>query len=218
MQASPKLAIVLLAGGTVSSSTLGAQRSTVPRDSAAFASGLVLHPHNGLTPADIIGDGSAGVILVAMKENYNAHGYHAVAIAVRPRVLLRAAPPDSDWKLVPVEGPARGGGDVLGTEEGADCTLRDMRLVRVGQQAPLTLIIGQRALTRSYADSDEVQFSVYELRHNVTGVVGHATYYFEPARVIRPTKQYCDINAAFDQELGLGRNGIARAEGADLNR
>lgn len=206
-----------IAGATLAG-RLMAQGSTVPRDSAALALTQILNVRNGLTRADIIGDGSPGVILVAEKENYNAHGYHAVAIAVRPRVLLNAQSPDSGWKLVPAEGPARGAGDVLGTEEGADCALRDMRFLRRASGRPLTLIIGQRALSRSYSDSDAVQFTIYELQYNAGGMVGHPTYYFEPARVIRPTRQYCDINMAFDRELGLGRDGILKADSPDLRR
>lgn len=192
-----------------------AQASSVPRDSALFARATVVHTHSGLTRADIIGDGSPGVILVATRENYNAHGYHAVAIAVQPRVLRHAAPADTDWKIVSATGRARGVDDVLGTEEGADCTLRDFRLVRRAPGKPLTLIVGQRALSKSYADPDSVQFTVYELQYNASGSVGWPTYYFQPTRVIKPARQYCDINVALDGELGLGRDGVAPSEASE---
>ena len=186
-----------------------ARGSSVPRDSAAFAGAAVLRLANGATSADVIGDRSPGIVLVAVKGNYNAHGYHAVAIAVRPRV---ANPDSSAWQLVSTIGSARGAGDVLGTEEGADCTLRDVRLLRRSAGRPLTLVIGQRAMRGSYADADSVRFTVYELRHNAGGVVGFPTYYFEPTQVIRPARAYCDVNVAFGRELGLGRAGVAPSE------
>jgi hypothetical protein len=77
----------------------------------------------------------------------------------------------------------------------------------------VTVVIAERALGRSYADSAAVQFEFYELRTNVAGVVGYPSYYFVRTRVIQAKRPYCDVDDAFDRELHLGRTGLLRWEG-----
>jgi hypothetical protein len=169
--------------------------------------------HNGRNAIDLLGDGTPAEVFVAWRGNFNAHGHSTVAIYVRARSDLGDSLPD--WQIVPrFGGPDiedSGGEELFGTTEGADCTLRDLRIV-VHRGAPADLIVGRRELGKSYADSAATHFDYYRLTRNANGEIGRPPYYFDLARTVDAHRPYCDVNLAFDQELHLGRHGIGHGE------
>jgi hypothetical protein len=140
-----------------------------------------------------------------------------VAIYVRARSDLDASRPD--WQIVPrFAGPSveeSGGEEFLGTTEGADCTLRDLRIVE-HRGASAELIVARRELGKSYADSAATHFDYYRLTRNTEERIGRPPYYFDFARTVEARRQYCDVNLAFEQELHLGRQGIGHGEASQL--
>jgi hypothetical protein len=168
---------------------------------------------NGPNTIDLLGDGTPAQAFVAWRGNFNAHGHSTVAVYVRAPSDLDDKRPD--WQIVPrFGGPdAResGGDELLGTTEGADCTLRDLRIVE-HRGAPAELVVARRELGTSYADSAATQFDYYRLARNTEGHAGQPRYYFELTRTVPARRQYCDVNVAFDQELHLGRHGIGHGE------
>ncbi|HEX6747637.1 MAG TPA: hypothetical protein VF092_10140 [Longimicrobium sp.] len=204
-----KIVRLLAASALVlTASAARAQGSTVRADSAAFAGAVVFRLRNGPNPLDIVGNGGGGMVFVAWRENYNAHGYAQVAFYARGRSI----PEDSVlWQLVPFFGGERGF-DVAQTHMGADCVLVDLRVVRPRRGGPVAVVVGEREHGDSYIAEETVRFHVYRLETNRDGVPGWPLHRFEHQRTITPTRRYCDINEAFRRELGLGAHGAVAAE------
>ncbi len=168
--------------------------------------------HNGANPVDLLGDGTPSEVFVAWRGNFNAHGHSSVAIYIRTQSDLGDSVPV--WQIVPrFGGPGsdESGQELVGTTEGADCTLGDLRLVQ-HPKAYAELIVARRELGNSYADSADTHFDYYHLIKNADGVIGRPPYYFEFVRTSDARRQYCDVNVAFDQELHLGRHGLGHGE------
>jgi hypothetical protein len=182
------------------------------RARSASSAAIVLHA--GRNAIDLFGTGKPGAIDVADRENYNAHGHHIAVFQVRaPRYAGDSTSAD-EWQVVPFfASDTAVGEEVFDTVEGADCILRDLRVVRGTPGRPVTVVIAERALGRSYADSAPVEFQFYDLRTNASGVVGHPSYYFMRTRVVKATRSYCDVDDAFDREQHLGTAGLLRWDG-----
>jgi hypothetical protein len=175
------------------------------QDNAAQFKGFnVIRLKNGPNRIDINGDGVADNIFVARRENFNAHGFDLFAFYVWHKETVI----DDRWHVVPFfdeKGAEPHEKEHLITFEGADCTLSDIRLLHAAssKSAPVIVIKGVREFGNSFADDAPVAFQVYELRRNKEMIVGYPPYYFELTRTIAGKKKYCDINDAFQQELGL---------------
>ena len=174
----------------------------------------VIPLHAGQNAVDILGTGGPGTIDVADRENYNAHGHHIAVFQVHAPRYANDPRSADEWQVVPFfDSETAVAEEIFHTVEGADCILRDLRVLRGAPGRPVTVVIAERALGRSYADSAAVQFQFYELRTNAAGVVGYPSYYFERTRVVEAKRPYCDVDDAFDRELHLGRTGLLRWEG-----
>src|SRR5579859_1428981 len=109
-------------------------------------------------------DGKEFMTVRALRENFNAHDFDVVTFYVR----------DADtWKLVPLFGEYA---DKKGTEHdvltvggGADCMLHDFRLLREAPTHPPEIVLADREFGRSYADSNIVHFTYFELAKNEGG-------------------------------------------------
>lgn len=176
-------------------------------------SSAVIPLHAGQNAVDLLGTGRPGAIDVTDRENYNAHGHHLALFQVRAPRYADDPKSADEWQLVPFFASDTAAEEIFHTIEGADCILRDLRILRGTPGRPVTVVIAERALGRSYADSEAVQFQFYELRTNASGVVGYPSYYFERMRVVEAKRPYCDVDDAFDRELHLGRMGLVRWEG-----
>jgi hypothetical protein len=160
---------------------------------------------------DLLGNGDSAVVDVADRENFNAHGHHVAVFQVRARVDPGDTTAAVAWQVVPFFGGSVDsvtGEEIFRTVEGADCNLRDLRILRTAPNRPATVVIAERELGTSFAAAAPVQFRFFQLRVNSRGSVGHPTYYFEQTSVVRAEHFYCDVDDAFDREHGFGRAGI----------
>lgn len=159
----------------------------------AFVQAAVPAPlDNGLNRIDFTGDGRADLVVVAHRENFNAHGFEVVTFHVEDGDTLLQVPlfdGDDERQFATISG-------------GADCTLHDLRLLPGQAGEPMTLVIADRALGDSYADPNTVTFTWYALRTNAEGDVGHPQFRFERTRTTRAGKPFCDVGDAFDATFG----------------
>ncbi len=166
----------------------------------------ILPIHNGRNSADLLGTGERGEIIVSRRPNGNAHGYSIVLFQV---YVPGDGGTQAEWQVVPFFGgphDADTGENLFGTVEGADCTLRDLRVIRRESAKPIEVVSATRDFGTSFADSAAVRFDFYELRTN-SGPIGPA-YLFHHTRFVRARGKYCDVDDAFDRELGLGTAGV----------
>ncbi len=160
---------------------------------------------NGPNVVDVLGDGSPAQIMVARRDNGNAHGYSLFTAYVQ-------APDEGDnkrWQVVPFEDAAAknaGYRESLSTQEGADCVLRDVRVIPQ-PKGGVEVVVATRDFGESYAASAAVSFDHYRVMHG-DGIPGEPTFYFKLSGSQKSRRKHCDVNEAFDQELGLGSHGI----------
>lgn len=147
---------------------------------------------NGMNRVDFTGDGHADLVVVAHRENFNAHGFEVVSFHVEDGDTLLQVPlfdGDDERQFATVSG-------------GADCTLHDLRLLPGQAGEPMTLIVADRALGDSYADPNIVTFTWYALRTNAESDIGYPQFRFERTRSTQATKRFCDVGDAFDATFG----------------
>jgi len=183
---------------------------------SAATTSSVIRLHDGRNTIDLLGTGDSGVVDVADRENFNAHGSHVAIFQLRAHTIPRDLSSAVEWQVLPFFGGIADsvtGTEVFRTVEGADCTLRDLRIVRSNPKQPVEIVVAERELGASFADPAPVEFHYYELRTNTDGVVGWPAYYFAHTRVVRARQRYCDVDDAFDRELHLGRAGMLKWEG-----
>lgn len=147
---------------------------------------------NGLNRIDFTGDGRADLVVVAHRENFNAHGFDVVSFHVEDGDTLLQVPlfdGDDERQFTTVSG-------------GADCSLHGLRLLPGKAGEPMTLVIADRALGDSYADPNTVTFTWYALRTNDAGDVGVPRYRFARTRTTQADKAYCDVGDAFEATFG----------------
>jgi len=139
-------------------------------------------------------------VAYAWRENYNAHGFSLASI------YLDDADATGKTSLLLV--PAFGDNHDPNKEQfefarsgGADCLLRDFRLLTAGDKA--LLVIAMREPGTSYTDAEAVHFDVYSLRRNDEGIPGRPHFYFSLDRRIEASRPYCDVGEALKEELKL---------------
>lgn len=135
---------------------------------------------NGITYVDIIGDGTPAMVVAARRENFNAHGFDVVSIYVQVAPLSDGP----EWNLIPitVDGDEK---LTLTIGGGADCVLHDFRLLRDTSKRASVLVIANRELGDSFASSEPVTFTYFELKKNTEGDPGSPSYYFEKSKVTK---------------------------------
>ncbi|HEY8027674.1 MAG TPA: hypothetical protein VIF60_24250 [Burkholderiaceae bacterium] len=155
---------------------------------------------NGITQVDFTGEGVADMVVSGHRESYNAHSFDVVSFYVPDRHDTSASAP---WDVVPVM--TKGGEKWQVTVSGgADCVLHDFRLLAARGKEPATLIMADRDFGNSFADTAKVTFTFYSLVHNLDGIPGYPPYSFEQAGTVVAKRPYCDVEQAFDGELGIG--------------
>ncbi len=168
---------------------------------------------NGTNPTDLLGNGTESQVIVAWRGNYNAHGFSTATFLVHATSDLGDS--TGIWQIVPfLGGPNDGatGREQFTTMEGADCTLRDIRVVMLDTM-PVSVTIATRDFGASFADSAPVRFDRYILTRNNEGMVGLPPFYFAHAGFEMAKRWYCDVNQALAVERQLGSGGLGRAEG-----
>lgn len=165
-----------------------------------FAEMKVIALKSGVNNLDINGDGSGGLVFVAHRENYNAHSYDIYTFC-----LPKKENGHELWEVLTFQSKDGSQLDRLTTEAGADCVLRDIRVLRpeVGPDRRIIVLVGQRDHGPSFAQPELVKFFVYRLRRNEDGIPGWPRCYFEQVDTLVAKKTHCDVNEAFFSELGV---------------
>lgn len=146
--------------------------------------------------------GHEATVIVAERENYNAHGFSVATIYMKgpsdrqDRTVLNivlAFPRDSGEPEILQ----------LSTSGGADCVLHDYRLLTSERSKEAWLVIARRDYGQSYVDHAPVHFDVYRLQENKDGLFGRPPVYFEFDHRVEASKPYCDVDDAMSKELGI---------------
>lgn len=177
----------------------GAQTAAPPaRD---FRKSTIVEIRNGPNQVDIDADGRTDLVVVAYRENYNAHGFDYVT-------LYRLTDEEPAWQLVPFydkdDKPAM---TSFSTNDGADCRLRDLRLVRPApvSSSPVAVIVAERAFGDSFITPGIVTFTVFRAVRNADHDIGAPAFYFRAAETFTSQVPYCDVGEAFEKDLGIRR-------------
>jgi len=64
-------------------------------------------------------------------------------------------------------------------------------------------VVANRELGDSFASSEPVTFTYFDLKKNTEGDPGEPLYYFKKSKVTKAKANYCDAGDAFRHELGL---------------
>jgi hypothetical protein len=157
----------------------------------------VVKLHYGLNRVDFNNDGAEDLIVVARRENFNAHGFDVVTFySNRPQT------PQENLAIVPMFDKDKE--DLtLEVSGGADCLLHDFRLLKPKHGNESLLIIGSRAWSKSFAEDNVVTFSYFKLESNGSGTPGRPPLFFNFSETRKAKKKFCDVNEAFHSELGL---------------
>ena len=155
----------------------------------------------GVTQLDLTGRGLPGMAVLAKRDNFNAHGFDVLTLYVK--VSLETGDP-TIWRLVPV---FEKDSEQLTQHAsgGADCLLHDFRLFTAPGERVLQLVVADREMGDSYANTEGVNFKFYELKQNTEGVPGRPLYYFEFSHSLIAKQKYCDVGVALKDELGFGQ-------------
>lgn len=153
----------------------------------------------GINQADFNNDGVDDAIILARRENFNAHSFDVVT-------LYSQRTPDGAtlkrWNIVTIFNKNKEQ-LTLKVSGGADCILYDFRLLKPTTGVHALLILANRKLSKSYFEENAVNFDYYELRYNSKGEIGFPVAYFKYLKTVQAKKKYCDVNKAFRSELGL---------------
>ena len=91
----------------------------------------VLPIHNGTNHIDLLGTGKQGEVIVSRRDNGNAHGFSVVLFQVLAPSRSYSNGTNILWQAIPFFGgpnDTEAGAEFVATFEGADCTLRDLRV------------------------------------------------------------------------------------------
>ena len=192
----------------IASATSVQAQATSPSSSAPsapFANKVVVRLLDGPNRVDINGDGKPDLVLLAWLDNGNAHGRDIVTFYL---AYTQAPPIIRAWLVVPLyDSSSTNNAPDFRTSMGADCILRDIRVLRPKGQvkAPVQLVTAERDFGQTYVDSMPVTFTVYRFVADTPNFAGSPPYYFQAFRTIRSHGKYCDVNDAFRDELGLAQ-------------
>lgn len=162
-------------------------------------------------------DGRDGIVILAWRDNGNAHGYDLALVMIEPRQ-------GAGWNVVaiaPMDQEASRVEDVLrDTPHTGDDAVRSFRFARgkVDGEAATLLFIATRDVEAgaSIPDPSFVTFEVYRLAQN-DGDVGLTRDFFDPIRRTRSSIRFCHAEMALFQAFGLllrqGYNGAQTPDG-----
>jgi hypothetical protein len=165
----------------------------------------VVKLHYGENRVDFNNDGVEDLIVLAKRENFNAHGFDVVSFyanesqsSKEPLGVVSIFDQNKENLTLEVSG-------------GADCVLHDFRLLKSKHGKGALLIVADRIMSDSYFENNSVSFKYFRLEANPEGVVGRPSLYFSLSEVRQAKLKYCDVNEAFRSELGL-ENYLVRDE------
>jgi hypothetical protein len=172
MKTASKSALLTISSGVLAALALAAGIYVLPlvQDPQDFSTWATVPLRNGPNEIDIDGDGHQDLVFVAWRDNANAHGYDRVTFYWRNS-------DDQNWQIVPFDDRSgQPGEDSFRTNQGADCRLRGIAIVR--KPSPpgeaVTAVVGERDFGQSYADAANVKFGVYRIARKMGFRVGLA--------------------------------------------
>ncbi|ACD66527.1 MAG TPA: hypothetical protein DEA57_02755 [Sulfurihydrogenibium sp.] len=156
---------------------------------------------NGLNYLDLDGDGEKDIIVKGYRNNISAHTFSVISFYLSRKIDSQEKSNIKRLDIISIGQLPDKEEYQLFTHEGADCILRDFRLVKIKNSKKVYLIKAERYLSgeKTYADKDTVKFTIYELQYDDTD----DRFSFNKINEFRATRKYCDVNEAFKQELGI---------------
>lgn len=193
----PRALLRVLAGAALASLLAVSGNAEAPRDAELVAL------HNGINRVHFGKGAIAGMVVLAHRENFNAHSFEFATF------YLRTAATDSDpaqWQIIPFEIRAGTGRmeNGLSVSGGADCQAHTFRLLRSRDGKAAFVVTADRAPGPSYADPRPVTFTWFKLSWNRDGGAGEPTAVFKAVGTEVTKKLYCDVDQALKAELHLG--------------
>ncbi len=151
---------------------------------------------NGVNYIDFNGEGKKDIVIKAWFENFTAHGYYLYAFIIsRPDY-----PSGKNWLVVPIESDKKALEDSFRTSQGADCVIRDIRLMK-DRNNKVEIIIAERPLDESFSEFRKVIFYRYQLKEDTEGLPGSPRFRFQLHDKWMSKNAYCDVNDALEKEL-----------------
>ncbi|MGC4075991.1 MAG: hypothetical protein QM702_02950 [Rubrivivax sp.] len=169
---------------------------------AAAAPGEVLPLHYGANTITWPGAPGTVIAFLARRDNFNAHGFDVLSFYVEDS---KGGENDAAWHLMSFYDDHKEALE-LHAGGGADCLLRDFRLIVGGPSEP-SVVVAERDPGPDFVTPGQVSFRFYALRHNTARDAGWPPHYFERVRTVRSERRYCDVGEALSAELGLGGRG-----------
>lgn len=199
----PYVALVLVASSAMS------QPDTKPSAFAVdFVTYQVVKLVYGVNSVGFGPAGTEGTVLLGWRESFNAHGFGVGTFYLKaPKSTVPTGFQNDDvLGLVTVWDDVKGSKESFSvtTSGGADCVLHDFRLLVSTQHRPSLLVLADREMGETFTDDERVTFRIYTLKENSEAVPGLPTYYFDLADQRVTKRKYCDVEKAFQNELGLG--------------
>jgi hypothetical protein len=172
----------------------------VPVAAAGQPAADIVKIGNGITLVDFTGEGKPDLIMSGHRENYNAHSFEVVSFYIP---VTENTSKTLKWNIIPIlaSGSEKWQLNVSG---GADCVLHDFRLLAGHGKDSATLILADRDLGEDYASPAKVTFTYYSLMRDSSSSPGLPPYAFKQSRTVDAKAAYCDVEEAFNRELGLG--------------
>lgn len=156
----------------------------------------VVKLHPGLNNLDRAFGGHPISVVIAHRENFNAHSFDVVTFYLWDRDAAKGLDIvglwDKDNEALSL--------DISG---GADCLLHDFRLLWPKKGNTPLLVVAERPLLTTYVDNAPVTFRFYTLKQNTAGDLGPA-YWFDLTETQTSKPAYCDVGVALAREWGLG--------------
>jgi hypothetical protein len=156
---------------------------------------------NGPNQLDLDGDRRMDLVFLAWRDNANAHGFNHIT-------FYRSGSRAPAWNLVPFfSRDDTSTFTSFETYQGADCVLRDLRILRArnAPASPVVIVVAERRFGETFVSMEPVSFTVYRAALNADGIPGSPAFYFRAAETITSKASYCDVGEAFVSELGIAR-------------
>jgi hypothetical protein len=156
---------------------------------------------NGVNYLDLDGDGEKDVVVKGYRNNISAHTFSVISFYLSKKINNQERLDIKRLEVISIGHVPDKEEYQLFTHEGADCILRDFRLVKIKNSKKAYLIKAERYLSgeKTYADKDIVKFAIYELQYDDL----EDRFFFNKINEFRATRKYCDVNEAFKHELGI---------------
>ena len=138
---------------------------------------------DGITRIDLNGDTKEDIIISSYVDISSPHNFKSYIF-----FILEHSGEREVWQRIVWEKK-----DILQMNfnilEGADCILRDFRLIQFSRRIqPIELVMAEREFGQSYADEMPVKFTYFRLFKNKDHFPGEAYWKYVPQKVIKSKK------------------------------